>query len=106
MQVRQRIGLPLIETEPVLDLDGDRRTAYENAFRHAAREAGELCLPAGAIPSAWTYFQALGDRAPVAAAIHKVTGAAHQDRVIALAFREAAKPRHRVELILQHRAIC
>jgi hypothetical protein len=106
MQVRQRIGLPLIETEPVLDLDGDRRTAYENAFRQAAREAGELCLTAGDIPSAWTYFQALGDRAPVAAAIDKVTGAENLDRVIEIAFREGVNPRKGFELILQHHGIC
>src|SRR4051812_32559585 len=69
MQVRHRNGLPLIETEPVLDLAGEQRAAYESAFRDAAREAGELCLAAGDIPSGWAYFKAIGEPAPVVAAI-------------------------------------
>src|SRR3977135_1299565 len=73
MQVRHRTGLPLIETESVLDLAGEQRTAYEAAFRDAAREAGALCLAAGDIPSAWAYFKAIGEPAPVAAAIENVT---------------------------------
>jgi len=103
MQVRHRLGLPLIETEPVLDLDGDRRKQYEAAFREGAREAGELCLAAGDIPSAWTYFQAIGERQPVAAAIENVTGDENLDRVIEIAFREGVNPRKGFELILQHR---
>ena len=73
MQVRHRTGLPLIETESALDLAGEQRTAYETAFRDAAREAGGLCLAARDIPSAWAYFKAIGEPAPVAAAIENVT---------------------------------
>jgi hypothetical protein len=106
MQVRRRIGLPLIETEPVLSVEGERRAAYEAAFREAAREAGALCLEAGDIPSAWTYFQAIGERAPVAAAIEKVDAGEHLDRVIEIAYREGVNPRKGFELILQHHGIC
>jgi len=106
MQMRHRLALPLIETEPVTDVTADQRPAYESAFRDAAREAGELCLAAGDIPSAWPYFKALGEPAPVAAAIETFTGGDHLDRVIEIAFQEGANPRKGFELILEHHGIC
>ena len=106
MQTRHRLGLPLIEIEPVVDVAEDQRPAYECAFRDAAREAGGLCLAAGDIVSAWPYFKALGEPAPVAAAIENVTGGDHLDRIIEIAFQEGANPRRGFELILEHHGIC
>jgi hypothetical protein len=74
MQIRHDLGLPLIETEPTMNLSGERLSAYENALNKAAREAGGLFLADGDIVNAWTYFKALGDAAPVAAAIEKNRG--------------------------------
>lgn len=105
MQVRHRLGLPLIETEPVLDL-GVERPAYEMAFREAAREAGELLLSGGDILGAWPYFKAIGEPAPVAAAIENVKPGDNLDRVIEIAFQEGVNPRKGFELILEHRGIC
>jgi hypothetical protein len=121
MQVRHRLGLPLIETEPVGDLGGVERPAYETAFREAAREAGELLLAAGEIIGAWPYFKAIGEPAPVAAAIENVSPdnvnpdnvnpdnvnqGEKLDRVIEIAFQEGVNPRKGFELILEHRGIC
>jgi hypothetical protein len=106
MEVRHRLGLPLIETQPTLDVRDEQRSAYETAFRDAAREAGELCLAAGDIVSAWPYFKAIGESAPVAAAIEDVTAREDLDRVIEIAFQEGVNPRKGFELILKHHGIC
>jgi hypothetical protein len=106
MQARHRLGLPLIETEPVLDLAGEQRLTYEAAFREAAREAGELLLARGDIAGAWPYFKAIGEPAPVAAAIESANGGDHLDRVIEIAFQEGVNPRKGFELILEHHGIC
>jgi hypothetical protein len=106
MQVRHRLGLPLIETETVLKLEGDQRAGYEAAFREAAREAGELCLAAGDIPSAWVYFKAIGEPAPISAAIESFTGGDRLDRVIEIAFQEGVNPRKGFQLILEHHGLC
>src|SRR5881396_2481855 len=66
MQVRHRLGLPLIETEPVSGPE------YEEALREAARETGGLFLADGDIVSAWPYFRAIGEPAAVAAAIENI----------------------------------
>jgi hypothetical protein len=106
MRVRHRLGLPLIETGPVSELTAEQRPAYETAFREAAREAGELCLAGGDIVSAWPYFKAIGEHAPLAAAMENVTGGESLDRVIEIAFQEGVNPRRGFELILEHHGIC
>jgi hypothetical protein len=106
MQARHRLGLPLIETEPVLNLAPGERLTYETAFREAAREAGTLLLAGGDIAGAWPYFKALGEHAPVAAAIESVNGGDSLDRVIEIAFQEGVNPRKGFELILEHHGIC
>jgi hypothetical protein len=106
MQIRHELKLPLIEAEPTINFAGDRLLAYENALNKAAREAGELYLENGDIVNAWTYFKAIGDLAPVAAAIEKVDGGEQLDRVIEIAFHEGMNPRKGFELILEHQGIC
>jgi hypothetical protein len=106
MQIRHDLGLPLIETEPTINLSGERLSTYENALNKAAREAGGLFLADGDIVNAWTYFKALGDAAPVAAAIEKLDGGEQLDRVIEIAFHEGVNPRKGFELILEHHGIC
>ncbi len=106
MQTRQGLKLPLIETEPTINLAGDELSTYQKALNKAARETGELFLADGDIVSAWTYFKALGDPAPVAAAMEKINGGEQLDRVIEIAFHEGVNPRKGFELILEHHGIC
>jgi hypothetical protein len=106
MQIRHELRLPLIETEPTMNLTGQPLSTYEDALKRAAREAGELYLENGDIVNAWTYFKALGDPAPVSAAIEKVNGGEQLDRVIEIAFHEGVNPRKGFELILEHHGIC
>lgn len=106
IQARHRLRLPLIESEPTIHLAGDELARYQKALNEAARETGELFLAEGDIVSAWTYFKALGDPAPVAAAIEKVHGGEQLDRVIEIAFHEGVNPRKGFELILEHHGIC
>jgi hypothetical protein len=106
MQVRHRLGLPLIQTEAVLDVSAEQRPAYEDAFREAAREAGGLCLAAGDIAGAWPFYRAIGEPAPVAAAIENFEDGENVERIIEIGFQEGVNPRKAFELILRHRGIC
>ena len=74
LQVRHALGLPLIQTEPVLDITPEQRPVYEEAFREAAREAGQLCLASGDIPGAWPYFHAIGEHEPGGGCDRRVPG--------------------------------
>ena len=106
METRHELQLPLIETEPTLNLTGHPLAVYEKALNKAVREAGELFLADGDIANAWTYFKAIGDPAPVAKAMEGVTGGDQLDRLIEIAFHEGVNPRRGFELILEHHGIC
>ena len=107
MQVRHRLGLPLIDPDPVPKLTDEQRPVYDQACREAALETGELFLASGDIAAAWPYFRAIGENAPVAAAIEKVTASEENvDPVIEIAFKEGVNPRKGFELIIEHRGIC
>ena len=106
MQARHRMGLPLIETEPLPRFSDEQRPAYDEALRAAARETGGLFLRSGDIVSAWPYFKAIGESAPVAAAIESVNGGENLERVIEIAYQEGVNPRKGFELILEHHGIC
>ncbi len=106
MQARHKIGLPLIFNAPLEDLPAEQRQAYEEAMRDAARETGNLFLADGDIPRAWPYFRAIGDPAPVAAAIEKIDSHDQLDGIIEIAFGQGVHPRKGFELLLKTHGIC
>jgi hypothetical protein len=106
LQIRHDMGLPLIETNAVLSLEGEQYRAYETRFKEAAREAGDLYLAAGDIPRAWPYFQALGSKERVAEALERYTGGEDLRRVIEIAFQEEVNQQRGFELILANDGVC
>jgi len=62
MQVRHRLGLPLVDPEPVPKLTEEQRPIYDQACREAALETGQLFLDSGDIAAAWPYFPGIGRR--------------------------------------------
>ena len=106
MQVRHRLGLRLIDTDPVPQVTSEQRPIYEKALTDAAREVGGLLLDNGDIPGAWPYFKAIDAPAAVAAAIENVTGGDGLERIIEIAYQEGVNRRKGFELILQHHGIC
>jgi hypothetical protein len=106
MKRRHELGLPLIQTAPLNDLPDETRRQYEEAYLTAAREVGGLYLESGDIPHAWPYFRAIGEPAPVAAAIEKVEPGAGIEPIIEIAYHERANPRKGFELILANYGTC
>ena len=72
LQKRHVLGLPLVFAGTIADLPPEHQGAYQTALTEAAREAGHAFLADGDIARAWTYFRAIGDSAPVAAAMERV----------------------------------
>jgi hypothetical protein len=107
MAKRVELGLPPIQTESSTSFPEDLRPAYEEAIVAAAREAGELYLRAGNIPAGYHYFRAIGDTAPVAAAIEKAEPEETAvESVVAVAFQEGVHPAKGLELMLRHHGMC
>src|SRR6476659_7489237 len=106
MQKRLELGLDPIQIGSLEDVPEAVRPAYERAFLDAAREVGSLFLADGDIARAWPYFRAIGDPAPIAAAIENTASGADLESVIAIAFQERVHPRKGFELILRQYGIC
>ena len=106
MQARHRLGLPLVFSDSLDELPPSQRQPYEDAMKEAAREAGDLYLAGGEILRAWPYFRALGDPAPVVAALEKLESTDQLDQIIELAFGQGVHPRKGFELLLKHHGIC
>src|ERR1700736_6703858 len=106
MKSRNALGLPLVQTERLEDLPEDKRGVHEKAFMDAAREVGGLFLADGNIPRAWPYFRAIGETAPVSAAIEKFDSQEGAESVIEIAFMERVNPYKGFQLILSNYGIC
>lgn len=106
LQKRFELGLPLVQSKGFEHVPPESRPVYEEAFLRAARETGGLFLADGDIPGAWPYFRALGDLAPVRAAIDKVEQHENLPAIIDIAYQEQVHPRKGFELILSHYGIC
>jgi len=106
LRKRFELGLPLIQSGPGEDIPADKRSEYERAFVQAAREAGELFLAMNDIPRAWPYFRAIGESAPVVAAIERTEEHENMAGIIEIAYQEQIHPRKGFELILKHYGIC
>lgn len=87
--------------------DGEGGTeAYAQALVQAARETGQLALENGNIAAAWRYFRAIGDPAPVAAAIEGVAPGEDKDEIISIALQEGVNPAKGLELVLGQYGMC
>ena len=106
MQKRRELGMPLLQIGSLDDVTADTRPAYEKGFIDAARETGGLFLGDGDIPRAWSYFRAIGEAAPVAAAIEKVEAGGDIDAILEIAYHERVNPKRGFELILANHGLC
>ena len=109
MKKRHELGLPLISSAGTA-VPPEIQKAVDDAYLAAARETGGLFLAAGDIVSAWPYHRAIGETAPIAAAIDKFTPDPETpevtDRVVEIAYHEGANPQKGFELLLASHGTC
>ncbi|HEV2972258.1 MAG TPA: hypothetical protein VGY55_19950 [Pirellulales bacterium] len=107
MQARRRLGLPIILTTPLEELEEPMRGEVERAYLDACREAGWLLWKAGKLREAWMYLRPLGENSAVAAAISQVD--ANEENLASLveiALREGVAPANGFELVLRQYGVC
>ena len=107
MEGRYRLGLPVILTSGLDDLEEPMRTRVEGAYLDACREVGQLLLDKGRIREAWMYLRPVGDKAAVAAAIGRTSPSDENvEEIIEVALHEGVNPRYGFELVLGHYGTC
>ncbi|QEH33686.1 hypothetical protein OJF2_21920 [Aquisphaera giovannonii] len=109
LKARHDLGLPLLPWNSLSGLAEPGRGRFEERYVEAIRLVASRYLEAGEIPSAWSYFRAIGEPEPVAAALDRYAGTDDAEmlgRVIDVAFQQGANPRRGFELILEHYGTC
>jgi hypothetical protein len=106
LKKRHQLGLPLIQVDDGAAMPPEIRREYDQAFIDTAREVGGLFLADGNIQRAWPYFRAIGETAPIAAAIDKLEYQEGMEPIIEIAFMERVHPYKGFEMILSHYGAC
>jgi len=106
LKKRHELGLPLIQVDDSATMPADKRREYDKSFIDAAREVGGLFLADGNIQRAWPYFRAIGETAPVAAAIEKFDATEGIEPIIEIAYMERVSPYKGFQMILSNYGIC
>jgi hypothetical protein len=66
MQLRRKLGLPLLAGEATDGLSDEQRTKLEDGLISACREVGAALLSEGKIREGWMYLRPVGDKAEAA----------------------------------------
>lgn len=109
LKARHELGLPLIQVGRYADLPDEDRTKFEGRYVEALRRVGTKFLEAGDVPTAWAYFQAIGEPEPVAKALDELVTPEDPDqlaRLIDVAFHQGANPRKGFEWLLRSYGPC
>lgn len=109
LKARLELGLPLIQVGRYADLPEEDRVRFEARYVEALRRVGGKFLEAGDVPTAWAYFQAVGEPEPVAAALEALPPPDDPDklaRLIDVAFHQGANPRKGFQWLLRSYGTC
>jgi len=107
MQVRYRLGLPLItpEDEPRLAEDVERQ--IESGLLDACREVGELMISMGRVRDGWMYLRPTGDFAHAAKLINEIeANEENSDELIQVLLHEGVDVGRGFQLLLDRNGTC
>jgi hypothetical protein len=107
MRARHQLGLPVMQSASLDDLDEPVRAKIEDAYLEACRQVGRLLLEEGKLREAWMYLRPVGDKQPVADALEKTepTEENLQD-LIEIGLHEGVAPTLGYALVLKNYGTC
>ncbi|MFM7843964.1 MAG: hypothetical protein ACKPEY_07000 [Planctomycetota bacterium] len=107
MEVRHRIGLPLLYGDSGDELSESVRNQLEDGLIAACREVGTCLLSEGRVREGWLYLRPVGDKRAAAELLRSVE--AEDERVeelIDVCLREAVDVERGFQLVLQNYGTC
>jgi hypothetical protein len=107
MQVRKRLGLPLVQDGSDEQLDPSERQQFEDGLIDACREVGFLLLGEGRIREGWTYLRPVGDVVAVAKELSSIEATPENvDELVQVLLSEGVEPARGYALVLKHYGTC
>lgn len=107
MQVRLRIGLPLMYGDGSDDLSETQRNQLEDGLIAACREVGVLLLKSGRVREGWMYLRPVGDKQAASELLAGVEADEdNMEELVDVCLRESVDVRRGFSLVLQHYGTC
>ena len=108
MQLRQRLGLPLLASEGSADgLTEEQRQKLEEGLIQACREVGAALLAEGQIREGWMYLRPVGDKAEAARLLSQIKpGEENYEELIDVCLHEGIDIGRGYGLVLEHFGTC
>lgn len=107
MQIRVRLGLPILGQEEGQPRPEEIERQLEKALLDACREVGTMLIRRGRIREGWMYFRPTGDTAAAAHLLRQVSGNDENlDDLIQVALHEGVDIELGYGLLLEHRGTC
>ena len=107
MEVRHRLGLPLLYSDSGDDLSDEQRDELEDGLIDACREVGLALMKSGHLREGWMYLRPAGDKA-VAQQILAETDVNDEniDEFVEIALQEGVHPARGYQLVLENYGTC
>jgi hypothetical protein len=107
MQLRQRLGLPLLAGESVDGMPEELRVKLEDGLIGACREVGAALLKEGKIREGWMYLRPVGDKAEAAKLLGQIEATEENyEDLIDVCLHEAIDIGRGYGLVLDHYGSC
>jgi hypothetical protein len=107
MQLRRKLGLPLLASESADGLPDEKRTKLEDGLIEACREVGSALLAQGQIREGWMYLRPVGDRAEAARLLGAIEASdENYEDLIDVCLHEGVDIGRGYGLVLEHFGTC
>jgi hypothetical protein len=107
MQLRQRLGLPLLAGESTDGLPEEKRAKLEDGLIAACREVGASLLQEGKIREGWMYLRPVGDKAEAAKLLGEIEASEENyEDLIDVSLHEGIDVGRGYQLVLEHYGTC
>lgn len=107
MQVRRRLGLPLLYAEAGDELSDQQRDQLEEGLIAACREIGSKLVESGKLREGWMYLRPVGDRTLAAELMRGIEPAQENlEELIEISLHEGIDPQRGYRLLLENYGTC
>jgi hypothetical protein len=107
MQLRRRLGLPLLAIDSADKLSDEQRTELEEGLIVACREVGGALLREGQVREGWMYLRPVGDKAEAATMLSELQATdENYEELIDVCLHEGIDVGRGYDLVLKHYGTC
>lgn len=107
MELRRKLGLPLLSIESTDSLSEEQRALLENGLIDACREVGDALLKEGQIREGWMYLRPVGDKAAAARLLGEIPATEENyEQLIDVCLHEGIDIGRGYGLVLEHFGTC